>query len=62
VWAAGKRVPPRASKSCWHASYQVQSPIQKQNLGYDEHLKKVFDQKIDGYLTVFEELENNLLG
>lgn len=33
----------------------------KQGRGYDEHLKKVFDQKIDGYLTVFEELENNLL-
>ncbi len=36
-------------------------PFQQQNRGYDEHLKKVFDQKIDGYLTVFEELENNLL-
>ncbi len=34
---------------------------QKQSQGYDEHLKKVFDKKIDGYLTVFEELENNLL-
>jgi hypothetical protein len=36
-------------------------PFQQQSKGYDEHLKKVFDQKIDGYLTVFEELENNLL-
>ena len=36
-------------------------PFEQQNKGYDEHLKKVFDQKIDGYLTVFEELENTLL-
>ena len=35
--------------------------FEKQQRGYDEHLKKVFDQKIDGYLTVFEELEKNLL-
>lgn len=36
-------------------------PYVKQNRGYDEHLKKVLDQKIDEYLTVFEELENTLL-
>lgn len=35
--------------------------FEKQGRGYDEHLKRVFDQKIDGYLTVFEELERNLL-
>ena len=36
-------------------------PYMNQNKGYDEHLKKVFDRKIDGYLTVLEELENTLL-
>ena len=34
--------------------------FQEQHKGYDEHLKIVFDQKIDGYLTVLEELENTL--
>lgn len=35
--------------------------FEQQSKGYSEHLKEVFDQKIDGYLTVFEELENTLL-
>ena len=35
-------------------------PFVQQDKGYDEHLKKVLDQKIDSYLTVFEELENTL--
>lgn len=37
-------------------------PFQQQNKGYDKHLKEVLDQKIDQYLTVFEELENTLMG
>ncbi|NMB01564.1 MAG: SpoIIE family protein phosphatase [Firmicutes bacterium] len=36
-------------------------PFMEQDKGHDEHLKKVLDQKIDGYLTVFEELERTLL-
>lgn len=59
VWIA-RRVP----QECLNLLARIvpgTDPFQKQNRGYDEHLKKVFDQKIDGYLTVFEELENNLL-
>lgn len=59
VWAA-KRVP-QERLSLLARIVPGTEPFQKQNRGYDEHLKKVFDQKIDGYLTVFEELENNLL-
>jgi hypothetical protein len=35
-------------------------PFVQQDKAYDEHLKMVLDRKIDGYLTVFEELENTL--
>lgn len=35
--------------------------FKEQDKGHDEHLKRVLDQKIDGYLTVFEELEKTLL-
>lgn len=35
-------------------------PFRQQDRGYDEHLKRVLDQKIDGYLTVFEELQQTL--
>ncbi len=35
-------------------------PFMQQDKGHDEHLKMVLDQKIDGYLTVFEELEHTL--
>ncbi len=37
-------------------------PFEQQNKGYGEHLKEVLDHKIDQYLTVFEELENTLMG
>ena len=37
-------------------------PFTQQNKGYDEHLKEILDQRIDQYLTVFEELENTLMG
>lgn len=35
-------------------------PYLQQDKGHDEHLRKVLDQKIDSYLTVFEELETTL--
>lgn len=37
-------------------------PFVQQDRGHDEHLKKVIDQKIDSYLTVFEELQHTLEG
>lgn len=33
----------------------------QQNHAYTQHIKEVFDQRIDQYLTVFKELEHNLL-
>ncbi|HKM42670.1 MAG TPA: SpoIIE family protein phosphatase [Limnochordia bacterium] len=59
AWAAG-RVPQERLNLLKRIIPGTES-FQQQNKGYDEHLKKVFDQKIDGYLTVFEELETNLL-
>lgn len=36
-------------------------PFIEQDKAHDQYLKKVLDQKIDGYLTVFEELERTLM-
>lgn len=35
--------------------------FQQQDRAHEDHLKIVFDQKIDGHLTVLEELENTLM-
>ncbi len=60
VWVAG-RVPQERIVSLSRIVPGTDFIKKNQGRGYDEHLKRVFDQKIDGYLTVFEELENNLL-
>ncbi len=60
VWIA-RRIPEKHLKHFAHLVPGTQAS-QRQAKGHDEHLKQVLGEKIDQYLTVFEELETTLLG
>lgn len=60
VWTAW-RIPERHVKHLAHLVPGTEA-FERQKRGHDEHLKQMLDQKIEQYLTVFEELETTLLG
>lgn len=58
AWLAGKV--PRERLDVLGRLVPGTEPFLQQDKGHDAHLKQVFDQKIDSYLTVFEELQQTL--